>query len=158
MCFHVITACRSADEVSERLEKFLTDFRKDLIEMKDETVFEHIVSLAKDKLQMFNSLQEETTSLWSEIVESRYEFEVHRNEAEQLKKITKDDLVKAFDKYLSPASKKRRKLSIHAIGTSEGLASRGRPTVEPDEDIGLLVDTKVSAFREIAGKTWGKIY
>lgn len=158
VCFQVTTSCRSATEVSDRIEKFLNDFRSDLVEMSTETFFEHVVSLAKDKLQMWNSLDEETSSLWSEIVEKRYDFEIHRNEVEYLKTISKDDVLKAFDKYLSTDSKKRRKLTVHAIGTSEGLASNGRPSVGEDEDIGESIDQQVNAFRKTAGKTWGKIY
>lgn len=158
LCFQVTTSCRSADEVSDRIEKFLTDFRNELTEMSNETFFEHVVSLAKDKLQMWNSLDEETSSFWSEIVENRYEFEVHRNEVECLKIITKDDVLRAFDKYLSPNNKKRRKLSIHTIGTSEGLASSGRPVVDSDGNIGELIDEQVAAIRKVAGKTYGKIY
>jgi len=158
LCFQVTTSCRSADEVSERIEKFLTDFRADLVEMSNETFFEHVVSLAKDKLQMWNSLEEETGSLWAEIAENRYDFEVHRNEASALKTITKSDLLKVFDKYLSPDHEKRRKLEVHAIGTSEGLASSGRPCVGPDENVGEIIDEQLNAYRKIASKTWGTIY
>jgi len=126
--------------------------------MSNETFFEHVVSLAKDKLQMWNSLEEETGSLWAEIAENRYDFEVHRNEASALKTITKSDLLKVFDKYLSPDHEKRRKLEVHAIGTSEGLASSGRPCVGPDENVGEIIDEQLNAYRKIASKTWGTIY
>jgi secreted Zn-dependent insulinase-like peptidase len=158
LCFQVTTACRSANDVSDRIEKFLTDFRNDLEAMNKETFFEHVVSLAKDKLQMWNSLEEETSTLWSEIIENRYDFEIHRNEVECLKKITKDDVLKAFDKHLNPKNKKRRKLDIHTIGTTEGLASDGRPVVSSDDNIGDLINEEVATFRKIAGKSWGKIY
>jgi len=159
VCFKVVTNCKSADEVSARIEQFLTDFRATLVDMSNETFFEHVVGLAKDKLQSFNSLEEESGSLWSEIIENRYDFEVHRNEAEELKKVTKEDILKAFDKWLSPESKNRRKLDVHAIGSAEGIASDGRPTVETSEDIGETIDVKVGAFHKVAaGKTWGSIY
>merc|ERR1711957_376044 len=70
--------------------------------MKPETFMEHVVGLAKDKLQRYNSLEEEAGSLWSEIVEGRYDFEVHRNEAEVLRQLSKENLIETFDKYLLP--------------------------------------------------------
>lgn len=158
MCFKVVTTCKSADEVSTRIEKFLSDFRSELMKMSRDTFFEHVVSLAKAKLQKFNSLEEETGSLWSEIVDKRYDFEVHRNEVECLKKKSKEDLLQAFDKWLSPNSNKRRKLVIHAIGTSEGAASDGRPILEVGECVSVSNDSLVDAFHKIAGKTWGKIF
>eukprot|EP00957_Ditylum_brightwellii_P100789 7682695-Ditylum_brightwellii.AAC.1 len=139
MCFKVVTNCKSADEVSTRIDQFIAEYRSELINMKAEAFMEHVVGLTKDKLQRFNSLEEEAGSLWSEIVEGRYDFEVHRNEAEVLRQLSKENLIEAFDKYLlAPASsptpppsgispstsieggdrKKKRKKKKKASGTS----------------------------------------
>jgi len=125
--------------------------------MSKEVFMENVVGLANDKLQKWNSLDEEAGSFWSEIVENRYDFEVHRNEVETLKKVTKADLLAAFDKFLSAKEGTRRKLEIHAIG-SEGDASCGRPKVDPDKCLGENIDEKVQYFHTLAEKTWGKIY
>jgi secreted Zn-dependent insulinase-like peptidase len=125
--------------------------------MSKETYMENVVGLANDKLQKWNSLEEEASSFWSEIVENRYDFEVHRNEVETLKTLTKEDLLVAFDQFLSPKNSQRRKLEIWAIG-AEGVASNGRPEVEPDEFLGETIDEKVHYFHKLSGKTWGKIY
>uniref|UniRef100_A0A7S3Q5Z2 Insulysin n=1 Tax=Chaetoceros debilis TaxID=122233 RepID=A0A7S3Q5Z2_9STRA len=102
MCFKVVTNCKSADEVTARIDKFIAEYRSELVSMKPETFMEHVVGLAKDKLQRFNSLEEEAGSLWAEIVEGRYDFEVHRNEAEVLRQLSKENLIETFDKYLLP--------------------------------------------------------
>ena len=158
VCFKVVTNCKSAEEVSTRIERFLLEFRPDLEGMSKETYMENVVGLANDKLQKWNSLEEEASSFWSEIVENRYDFEVHRNEVEALKKLTKEDLLGAFDSFLSPKNSKRRRLEIRAIG-AEGVASNGRPEVEPDKCLGETIDEKVQNFHKLsAGKTWGKIF
>jgi secreted Zn-dependent insulinase-like peptidase len=125
--------------------------------MSKELFMENVVGLANDKLQKWNSLDEEADHFWTEIVEHRYDFEVHRNEVEYLKKLTKKDLLAAFDTFLSPNNNKRRKLEVRAIG-SEGDASRGRPNVELGKYPGEAIDAKIHNFHKVSGKTWGKIY
>uniref|UniRef100_A0A7S4UXX9 Peptidase M16 C-terminal domain-containing protein n=2 Tax=Ditylum brightwellii TaxID=49249 RepID=A0A7S4UXX9_9STRA len=160
--FKVVTSCKSADEVSERLDRFLHEFRDKLATMEEEKFMENLVGLVKNKLQMYNSLEEECNSLWSEINEGRYDWEAYRNEADHLRSITKERVMTAFDDWLSPKceqgnAKERRRLVVHVIGTSEGPASDGRPIIESDK-LGKEIDQRVKAFHEAAGHaTWGKI-
>ncbi len=155
--FKVVTTSKSADDVSVRIEEFLREFKKELVNMSKETYMEHVVGLAKNKLEKCNSLEEEAGNLWYEIVESRYDWEVHRNEAHTLRSVTKDQLIKAFDEWLCP-SKDNRRLVVHAIGTKEGLSSTNRPVISPD-DVGNAIDDKVRAFHRASGnKTWGRIF
>lgn len=159
LCFKIVTNCKSAEAASIRIDQFLVDMREDLVQMSHKSLMEHIVALANNKLQKFNSLEEEADCFWSEIVENRYDFEVHRKEAEALRNITKDHLLKSFDQWLSTNNAKRRKLEIRTIGTSEGMASEGRPIMGPEESIGESIDEKIFNFHKLAGhKTFGKIY
>lgn len=124
--------------------------------MKDETYMENLVGLAKNKLQMFNSLDEECTHYWNEIVEGRYDWEVHRNEALCLRGITKDELLQAYDTWLNPHGpdgerKERRCFTVRVIGTSED-ACAGRPDIEANK-IGEEVDKKVSSLHKAIGGT-----
>ena len=156
--FKVVTASKSADEVNNRIERFLLDFRKEIIDMSKETYMEHVVGLAKNKLEKFNSLDEEANSLWYEITERRYEWEMHRNEAHTLRFITKEDVVKAFDDWLCPTKASQRKVIVHAIGTTEGPSSENRPTIQT-ENVRNAIDDKVKEFHNATGnKTWGKIF
>jgi len=106
-------------------------------------------------LEKFNSLDEECGYLWGEILEHRYDWEVHRNEALALRSLTKSQVTEAFDMWLYPETKCRRKLSIHAIGIKEGQASIGRPVGSCNK---AMVDDSVKKFHTAAGnKTWGCI-
>ena len=62
--FKVVTNCKSSEEVSTHIERFLLEFRPDLEGMSKETYMENIVGLANDKLQKWNSLEEEASSFW----------------------------------------------------------------------------------------------
>jgi secreted Zn-dependent insulinase-like peptidase len=100
MSFQVVTACRSADETSSRIDDFLTSFRSELQSMDEQTFMEHLVALAKNKLEGYELLEEETSSYWSEIIECRYDYEAYRKEVQCLKTITKEQVVKACDDWL----------------------------------------------------------
>ena len=155
--FKVVTTVKSAEEVNVRIEQFLRDFREKLTNMSKETYMESVVSLAKNKLEKCNSLDEEAGNLWYEIVENRYNWEVQRDEAHVLRSITKDQVIKAFDTWLCPTKDSRRRLIVHAIGTKEGVSSLNRPTIAI-EDVGNQIDNRVKAFHKATGnKTWGKI-
>jgi nardilysin len=154
MSFRVTTTCKSATEVCHRIDSFLLSFREDILKMSREEFVEHVIGLAKSKMEKCDSLEEETGEFWYEIIESRYDFEVHRNEAERLRAIQKQDVLDGFDKWLNPKVASRRKIEVCAIGISEGNASQGRPSVE-DENVNDYIDDKVSEFHQ---KTSGKTY
>lgn len=160
VCFKIVTNCKSAEEASSRIEKFLLDIREELVQMSDKTFMEHVIGLANDKLQKFNSLEEEADCFWSEIVEGRYDFEVHRREAEALKTMSKEHLIQSFDKWLSISNADRRKLEVHAIGTFEGTPSEVRHEIGSQyQSIGEYIDSKIFGFHKASGnKTFGKIY
>jgi hypothetical protein len=130
--------------------------------MKEDEFMEQVVGLAKNKLDMFNSLSEECSSLWGEIRDGRFDFQIHRNEAVCLRSVTKGRVVAAYDDWLSPTSVdgtpiKRRMLVVQVIGPSEGPASGGRPVVD-ESSIRDYVDENIRSFQKSVGnETWGKI-
>lgn len=159
MSFKVTTSCKTADEASARVDRFLGEFRAQLESMSDESFMEHLVSLAKEKLEMFDSMEDECGSYWSEICEGRYDFESHRTEVQCLKSITKESLLTAYDDWLHPVChkgkpKKRRRVVFHVIGKGKV----GRPAVDDSSEIGEIVDGLVRDFhKSVKGETWGKI-
>ena len=154
MSFRVTTTCKSAFEICHRIDSFLLSFREEIFKMNREEFMEHVIGLAKSKLEKCDSLEEETGQFWYEIIESRYDFEVHRNEAERLRTIQKQEVLDGFDKWLNPNNPNRRKIEVCAIGISDGSASQDRPMVE-DENVNDYIDGKVSEFHEKSG---GKMY
>jgi len=131
--------------------------------MDDETYMQHLVSVAMNKLEGFDSMTEETSSHWSEIVEGRYEFEAFRKEVLCLKGTTKEQLLSAFDEWLNPVCsqglpKKRRRLIVNVIGSGEGASSDDRPKLGGDTAVGDEVDRVLNEFHtSIKQDSWGKI-
>ncbi|EED90699.1 probable metalloprotease, partial [Thalassiosira pseudonana CCMP1335] len=120
LSFQVVTACKSAEEASNRIDTFLQQFRSELASMDNTTYLEHLAGLAKNKLEMFDSLEDECSSHWSEIVERRYDWEAHRAEVLTLRCISREKLLHAYDEWFNPVCStgqpnKRRKMVIHVI-------------------------------------------
>ena len=152
--FHVVTNVKSASSVLERIDKFLAEFRKNM-EASDDFL-EHLVGLASQKLDMFNSLSEETSSYWDEIRDGRFDWQAWRNEALCLKTLTKQEVIEAFDKWLAPTTR-RKMLAVQVVGSGTGDAAMGRPEVESDA-FGTYVDEQVSAFHSHCKQQyWGRV-
>lgn len=154
--FKVVTSVKSAEEVVERVDRFLTEFRETLGDMPKEVFHSHVTAVAQQKLDMFNSLSEETSSYWDEIVDGRFEWQAWRNEAVELRTITKEDVTSAFDKWLIPGIP-RSMLILKVIGTGESACSKGRPEIDP-KDVEDFCDLEIGKFHEMCNQQyWGRI-
>ena len=156
-------------EASDRINQFLIDIRSQLVSMTTDTFMETLVGLAKMKLQMFNSLEEECSHLWSEIIEKRYNWESYRDEVIVLRSLTKNDVLQAFDDWLSPfeleskKKQKRRQLIVQVIGNTSEMESEANNDTNDDTmtlvERRIQVDKAVSNYHQFAkNNTWGKIY
>ena len=141
------------------MEKFLLDFREEIIAMKDEFFMENVRGLATNKLEMYSSLEAECSDLWSEILDCRYAWQSLRNDALLLRSISKDDVLEAYDEWLYPVcsdgnQRKRRCLAIIVEGSSMSKDEE----FESAEKVGEMIDKRVEAFnKKIGNKTWGQI-
>jgi nardilysin len=155
--FHVTTNVKTAAEVVERIDKFIVDFRNDLVNMAMKDYHEHVVGLAKQKLEMYNKLSEETDALWSEIDNGRFEWESWRNETVCLKDINKDDVLKALDEWILPG-KKRHIVSVQVIGDGKTDASIGRPILKECASVTDYADESIQEFHKICkSQIWGRV-
>mmetsp|Transcript_20206 Transcript_20206/g.22711 ORF Transcript_20206/g.22711 Transcript_20206/m.22711 type:complete len:1237 (-) Transcript_20206:127-3837(-) len=153
----VVSAVKTVKEIKDRIERFLFEFRQTLLDMSKEDFMGHLVGLAKEKLNMFNSLSEETSHIWGEIRDGRYVWEMEIIELRYLKSITKEQTLKAYDQWIFPENKKRRQLIVQVVA-SEGPASFGRPDVNAD-GAEKYIDSCVDSFHAFCKhQTFGKIY
>lgn len=155
--FKVVSNVKSAEDIVERIDRFLLEFRKEILEvMKDEEFMEHLVAVCTQKLDMFNSMPEETDSYWHEILNGMFSWQVRRDEALEVQKLTKQDVLLAFDAWLNP-EKDRKILAVQVIGGGSGEVSRGRPQV-PLDSVGVYADRKIEDFHRLCkNQTWGRI-
>ena len=104
MSFYVLKSRKCAEEVGKQLDQFLLDFRDKFIAMEEESFLEHVIGLAKNKLQIFNSLKEECNNLWYEISENRYNWEWYQDKDVYLQSVNKESIIAAFGEWLLPHS------------------------------------------------------
>jgi len=123
--FKVVTSTKTAKQCEERLELFVDELRVELTKMKMEDFKDNVIGLAKNKLQMWNSLSEQTSHIWGEIVERSYRYEVLRDEVISLKSIVKDDLYPVYEKWFMKQHGKRKCFAVHIVGAKEMEAGGG---------------------------------
>ena len=157
MSFRVVSNVKNADEIVQRIDKFLVDYRNDTLEnMTDTDLMEHLVAVATQKLEMFNSMSEETDAYWDEIVHGRFEWQAWRDEVLALQKLTKEDVVVAFDNWLNPGNK-RKALAVRVIGGGNTEISIGHPEVDQGE-LANYADEQVERFQQrCKNQVWGRI-
>lgn len=161
LSFGVVSSSKSAQEVTDRLERFLFEFRNTLVSMTTNVFLENLISLAETKLESYTSLEDECNQLWYEVAEQRYDWEVNRNEVVALRSITLEQTIKAYDMWLFPPSTKRRRLVVQVIGMHEEQhKSLDNIVIHSSHDeISRLIDREVHNFHEITRNVhWGKIY
>eukprot|EP00250_Pteridium_aquilinum_P001882 c12089_g1_i1 orf=386-3718(-) len=123
-CFRVLSAKYSPLYLKGRIDEFIKTFKSFLDDIDDEEFQNYVDALIEDKLERDHNLTEESDRLWLQIVEKRYLFDINNREAEELKSITKADVINWYKKYLTPTSSSLRKLTICVWG-SNARAEKG---------------------------------
>jgi secreted Zn-dependent insulinase-like peptidase len=157
-----VSSVKSAAEMVDRIEKFLVDYFQELKKMTPAEFLVEVVGLATIKLEMHESLADACGSLWGEIRDGRYMWQVEREEVLCLRNITKEQVLEAYEEWFLPTkdgkANKRRMLAVQVIGCGEGAASAGRPDVD-DSMVGGYADECIDTFYKTVGKqVWGRIY
>lgn len=154
--FGVVTNTKSAQQTVDRIDQFLREFRPVLADMSKEAFLKHVIAVAHMKVEMFNSLTEEAGSYWGEITDGRFDWQCWRNEAEFLRTVNKEEVLKAFDKWLMPGGK-RSIMTVNVIGLGEEECQHGRPECKADA-VDDYCDEQVEIFHKACkNQFWGRI-
>ena len=158
----IVTAVKTVKECSERLEKFVVDFRELLAQMKDEDYMSNVVSLAKIKLQVWNALSEQTSHFWSEITCCRYNYNCDLEEVKCLRGIKKADLLAFYDEYIVKGARGRRSVVVAVLGgESAGLGeggAAGEKEREVSKDLEELDKQIAATHSNKKGGKWPTVY
>ncbi|ODQ53020.1 a-pheromone processing metallopeptidase Ste23 [Saitoella complicata NRRL Y-17804] len=109
----IIQSERNTDYLESRIESFLVQLRGIIADMKDEEYQTHVKSIIDKKTEKLKNLGQETSRYWQHILSGYYDFHQLDADVENLKTISKDDLLRYYDEYVMPGSATRRKLSVH---------------------------------------------
>ena len=125
----IIQSEKPAEYLEERIDSFLTTYKKTMVEMSDAEFEGHKRSLITKRLEKLKNLDQETSRLWAHIESEVYDFELSRlyhhnfvlilltfaayHDASSIRKLTKADMIELYDRYILPSSPSRSKLAIH---------------------------------------------
>jgi len=87
--------------------------KQTLADMTNDEFKVHVDALTLTKLEEPKKMSKQCDLFWSEVISHTYNFNREKSEVEELKILTKDDLVKFFDKMIDSESKERRRLAIY---------------------------------------------
>ncbi|KAI9024789.1 Metalloenzyme, LuxS/M16 peptidase-like protein [Hyaloraphidium curvatum] len=143
----VVQSEKEPTYLETRIEAFLIQLRTLIAEMSDEDYEKHVQARVLSLLEKDKTLAAESSRFWSHIEGQgrAYEFEQERTDAEFLKSLPKSSLLTFYDEYImpSPASPKRRKLSVH-MRSQLAKPEEGAALPEDTRFIKDVVDFKTS--------------
>ncbi|CAI2164638.1 11700_t:CDS:10 [Funneliformis geosporum] len=109
----IVQSVKDTIHLENRIESFLIKLRKDIEEMSEQEYQHQVQSLISKKLEKPKKLFHETNRYWPQILSGNYDFEQANTDAEELRKIMKQDLLEFYDKFLDQTSPSYKKLSVH---------------------------------------------
>ncbi|KAH7107595.1 Metalloenzyme, LuxS/M16 peptidase-like protein [Auriculariales sp. MPI-PUGE-AT-0066] len=107
---------RSPVYLEQRVDAFLQGFQAYLEGMSEADFDKQKKGLITKKLEKTKSLSEEGNRIWGAISSGYQDFTRREIDAENVRKLTRADMLKFYAEYFMPTSPKRRKLSVHLKG------------------------------------------
>ncbi|CAF0874976.1 unnamed protein product [Brachionus calyciflorus] len=109
----IVQSDRSPLYLDERIENFLNLTEESLNKMTDEEFKTHVEALVLIKLEEPKRMTKQCDIFWNEINSHQYNFDRENIEVEELRKLTKENLLEFFNTFISSKSEKRRKLAVY---------------------------------------------
>lgn len=143
----IIQSERSTEYLEERINAFLALFSKTLKEMPESEFESHKKSLVNKRLEKLKNLHQETSRLWAYISSEYYDFQQRDQEAENIRPLTKSDMMAFFHHFIHPTSEQRAKLSIHMMAQASPKLLAGKMTaVEQKEKLFSMLGKFLTAM------------
>ncbi|XP_042507434.1 nardilysin-like isoform X2 [Macadamia integrifolia] len=120
-CFCVQSSKYDPVYLQGRIDNFISGLQELLVGLDDESFENYRSGLIAKKLEKDPSLTYKTNHLWGQIVDKRYLFDMSQKEAEELRGISKNDVIYWFNTYLRPSSPKCRRLAVHLWGCNTNM-------------------------------------
>ncbi|KAK4204491.1 UCH-domain-containing protein [Triangularia verruculosa] len=111
--YFIIQSEKTAPYLETRIEKFLEDMGKRLEDMSDGEFEKNKRSLIERTLEKAKSLEGESNRHWQSIESEYYMFNNRQLIVDNLKPLTKTDMVEFFNHYIKPSSPSRAKVAAY---------------------------------------------
>lgn len=107
---------RHAQYLDDRIENFLIEYRQTLCQMTQEEFQSNVKAVIESLLEKPKNLKGETNSFFDEINSGAYMFNRKIAQADFLKTSRLQDIIDVFDRFVSPGSTMRTKMSSQFYG------------------------------------------
>ncbi|KAG2394999.1 Nardilysin-like protein [Vigna angularis] len=141
-CFCIQSSEYNPVYLQGRIDNFLNGLEELLDGLEGDSFENYKSGLMAKLLEKDPSLTYESNRLWNQIVDKRYIFDFSKKEAEELKNITKHDVVEWYKAYFKPSSPKCRRLLIRVWGCNTDL----KVAEAPPESVQVITDA--AAFKK----------
>ena len=131
--------------MSERMEVFVQNFRSSLVNMPAEEFATNLQAVVQILTEQKKNLPEEAYAHWRFITDETFEFDRLKTISEIVKTLTKEDILRFYDRFLLPSSPERRKLTVQVFGNAH-LERMSEPIPEGVR----VVDTIDNFVRQVA--------
>jgi insulysin len=137
----LIQSERPPQYLESRIDAFIDQYTQVLENMSGDDFEGHKRSVISRRLEKLKNLDQESHRHWAHIWTGTYNFELAFQDAENVKNITKDEVVEVWHRLIHPASEKRAKLSVRlfalgALSSDENISELVKD-LEMDEATGL---------------------
>ncbi|TVY81559.1 putative zinc protease, partial [Lachnellula suecica] len=133
----IIQSEKTPEYLESRIDSFLSGFASTLAQMTDSDFESHKRSLITKRLEKLKNLDQESSRLWNYIDSEYLDFELVREDAANVRLLTKADMVEFYSHFILPTSPARSKLAIHL--NAQTPTTNGDSTVTAAVEKGMKV-------------------
>lgn len=145
----IVQSDKHPQYVEERMDLFMKSMQDHIKNMTEEQFNKHKESLAVNRLEKPKIMSTLSSIFWHEISSQLYNFDRVNIEVAYLRTITKEQILKFYENYISDDSQFRQKLSVHVISMAEGGSGLQEETgaTKKNEDQQPIRITDIVAFK-----------
>ncbi|KAF9978161.1 Insulinase (Peptidase M16) [Actinomortierella ambigua] len=112
----ILQSERDPVHLESRIEAFLEERLKPfLVAMTEQEYNKQVASLIQKKMEKDKNLRVETHRYWTHITSGYFEFDEIQADVEEMRKLTKEDILAFVLDAILPSGKSTRKLSVHLL-------------------------------------------
>jgi insulysin len=126
----------TVEYLQQRILTFVRNYRTTLASMEKDKFEKNREALIALKLQKPKKLGEETHRYWSQITKRTYVFDHRELEVAELRKITLEDLVAFYDKFMMESGSEWRVLCSRTTGNCSKVTLRAESEKDKEDDSG----------------------
>jgi len=128
-----------------RIESFLNTFEETLDKMSDTEFDSHKKAIINKRLAKLKNLSSEDDRFWNHIFSDAYDFLQSETDAETIGRLTKQEMIDFYARFISTCSSQRAKLSVHL----QAQAKAKEPSLDEKKTAATAALTAIFAEHKI---------